>query len=47
MPLIIKNPATHQVIKTVKTDTKASLSQKLETLKQGQKEWAAQPFQNQ
>ena len=45
MPLIIKNPATHQVIKTVKTDTKASLSQKLETLKQGQKAWFAQPVE--
>ena len=44
MPLIIKNPATHQVIKTVKTDTKATSSQKLETLKQGQKAWFAQPI---
>lgn len=45
MPLIIKNPATNQVITTVETDTKASLSQKLQTLKQGQKEWYAQSIE--
>ena len=45
MPLIIKNPATNQVITTVETDSNASLSQKLQTLKQGQKEWYAQPIE--
>ena len=45
MPLIIKNPATNQVITTIETDTKASLSQKLQALKQGQKEWYAQPIE--
>lgn len=42
MSLTIKNPSTEQVITTVETDTKASLSQKLESLKQGQKDWSAQ-----
>ena len=41
MSLIIKNPATNQVIATLKTETKATLAQKFQTLKQGQKVWAA------
>ena len=45
MPLIIKNPATDQVIKKVKTDTKASLTEKIATLKKGQKGWYATPIE--
>jgi acyl-CoA reductase-like NAD-dependent aldehyde dehydrogenase len=41
MALIIKNPATNQVIKKVKTDTKASLTEKIAILKKGQKAWYA------
>lgn len=44
MALIIKNPATDQIITTVKTDTKSSLTQKHQTLKQGQKNWFAKPI---
>ena len=45
MALIIKNPATNQIIKKVKTDTKASLTEKITTLKKGQKRWYATPIE--
>ncbi len=45
MALIIKNPATNAVIKKVKTDTKASLTEKISTLKKGQKEWYVTPIE--
>ena len=46
MSLTIKNPATDEVITTVKTDTKASLAKTFQDLKQGQKAWSAMPIAN-
>lgn len=44
MYLTIKNPATDQIITTVKTDTHSSLNDTFKALKQGQKAWSATPI---
>lgn len=44
MYLTINNPATDQIITTVKTDTHSSLNDTFKALKQGQKAWSATPI---